>query len=55
MPPRGEHLLTHSMVTKLIEGNHEKGHVVVIDNYFTLVDFYEDWHCMGQCYRYGAM
>ena len=39
---REEAQLAYSVVTKLIEGNNGKGHVVVIDNYFTSVGLFEE-------------
>ena len=35
--PRGESKLGHDVVMKLMEGNHGKGHCVVMDNYVTSI------------------
>ena len=34
-PQRAEQLLTNLVVTKLIENHYGKGHVVIMDNFFT--------------------
>ena len=39
---RGEANLAHSVVTKLMDRNNGKGHVVVMDNYFTSVGLFEE-------------
>ena len=48
------------MVTKSIEGNNRKGHVVEMDNYFTLISLFEELALDGtyatamvQCDRIG--
>jgi hypothetical protein len=44
---RGEPRLAHSIVMKLIEGNHGKGHCLVMDNYFTSVGLLEELAAHG--------
>ena len=39
---QGEAKLAHFVVTKLMERNNEKGHVVVMDNYFMSVGLFEE-------------
>ena len=34
--------LAHLIVTRLMDGNNEKGHIVVIDNYFSSVELFEE-------------
>ena len=40
--PRGESRLAHDVVMKLIEGNHGKGHCIVMDNYFISIGLFEE-------------
>ena len=39
---RGESLLVHNIVMKLMAGNHQKRHCVVMHNYFTSVGLFEE-------------
>jgi hypothetical protein len=39
--PNGE-TLAHGMVLNLLEGLHDVGHVVVMDNYFTSIGFFKE-------------
>ena len=41
-----EQLLAHLVVIGLMEGNHEKGHVVVMDNYFISLIYLKNWQYM---------
>ena len=47
MPTRGEPLVVHLIITNLMEGKHEKGHVLVTNNYFTSVDLFEELTSYG--------
>jgi hypothetical protein len=47
LPRRGEPQLVHSIVMKLMDGNHGKGHCLVMDNYSTSVGLLEDLAANG--------
>ena len=62
MLPQEEHILMHLLVTKLMEKNNGKRHVVVIDNYFILIGVFKEValqrrYAMGtvQCDRIGIL
>jgi hypothetical protein len=45
VPPRarrGESRLTHEVVLKLVSGIEGKGHLVVMDNYFSSIGLFQD-------------
>ena len=50
VPSKAKHakiVLVHSIVTKLLKGHHNKGHVVVVNNYFTSIVLLEELLAYG--------